>query len=1182
MPSDAKAAQSSRGVIDYRNLPLSFEPNRGQTSPAAQWLARGPEYTLYLSGADAVLQINKISPAKRDSVNAKERQPSISSSAMRMNLVDASVPRLTSGEDLQAGKANYFTGNDPAKWQHEVPMYGKVRMQAVYPGVDLVYYGHQGKLEYDFVVAPGADASAIKLRFDGAEPALAANGDLVLPVAGRGPEVRFHKPVVYQTVDGLRRPVDGSFAIAKNRHVSFELAAYDRSRELIIDPTFDFIGALGSGGGGYTEAYGMAVDAKGEIILTGVTTDATFPVTTGTLQTVCNTDAPADRGLPYTRCGTSQTSSGFVTKISADGTSLVYSTYLHGLSGNEYGGAVAADSLGDAYVLGATSSNDFPLMNPFQSVCEPYYPLENGVVYPSCDGFFNGGGTEYTVNAPTLFISELNPGGSALLYSTFFGGNQEVTPVGIVLDSLDNIYFAGWTQYALQANNFYLANPGTDNSQFPVTASAYQASGVGSPVATLSVLSAGGQSLIYSTFMGTALTSTSYVGTTVPQALAIGPNGMAYIAGYTNSYYFPRTPGVITPSCPVYDPSNLNYQMCHSWTGFLSAFDTTKSGDASLVYSTFIGPTIPVPVTGDTYVYGLAADSSNNAYVTGNTTSNNYPVTTGAFQPTCPENQNYPVGQGPCNTGFLSKINPTGTANVWSTFFGGTSSSSGYGVSIAFDAKERVYLYGYDTNYGYDLPLVNPLEGRPGNGSSYPYIATFSPDGTQLIFATPLGNTNPAAGNTYPIFNGMALDADGNMYFAAYGADGDTWNTTMVTPGTYATPYVGGYNRTFFGKISPLLDTTATTLTVTPSAAGGGQAVTFTATVAGTPATTPTPTGSVTLVNIGADPAVTLGTITLGANGSGSFKTSSLAEGSYSVTAAYSGDSNYEASTSSAQTLTIGPTITTQPLNTTVHLGSTATFSVTATGVPTLTYQWQYLSGSTWKAFGAGSGYTTATLTTFATTAAYDGLELRVVVTDGNSASTSSNAVKLRVAPTITTQPTSQTVADGSTATFTAAAAGVGTLTYEWEYLSGTTWKAFGAGTGYNTPTLTTFATTTAYNDLELRLVVTSANGTQEASSTVTLRVGPAITTQPVSQTVTTGSTATFSVTAEGVATLTYQWQYLSGTTWKAFGAGTGYRTATLTTFATTSAYNGLQLRVVVTDGKGLTAISNTVSLTVE
>jgi hypothetical protein len=203
-------------MIHYGQLPLSFEPNRGQTSSNVQWLARGPEYTLFLTGNDAVLEMNKITPAKRDSADPKDLKPSISSSVMRMSLIGARTPEQAAGEDLQSGKANYFTGNDPAKWQHDVPMYGKVHMQGVYPGVDLKYYGHRGELEYDFVVAPGADPAAIRLRFDGAKPTLAANGDLVLPVEG-GPEVRFNKPVVYQTVDGVRQPVTGSFVIADNK-----------------------------------------------------------------------------------------------------------------------------------------------------------------------------------------------------------------------------------------------------------------------------------------------------------------------------------------------------------------------------------------------------------------------------------------------------------------------------------------------------------------------------------------------------------------------------------------------------------------------------------------------------------------------------------------------------------------------------------------------------------------------------------------------------------------------------------------------------------------------------------------------------------------------------------------------------------------------------------------------------
>ena len=299
-------------------------------------------------------------------------------------------------------------------------------------------------------------------------------------------------------------------------------------------------------------------------------------------------------------------------------------------------------------------------------------------------------------------------------------------------------------------------------------------------------------------------------------------------------------------------------------------------------------------------------------------------------------------------------------------------------------------------------------------------------------------------------------------------------------------------------------------------------------------------------------------------------------------------DGNSLSTNSDAVTLTVNspPVITSQPASQTVAVGNAATFSVTATGTPTLTYAWQYLSGSTWKAFGAGTGYNTATLTTVNTTAAFNGLQFRVVVTDGNSLSTTSKAVTLTVntLPVITSQPVSETVTAGTPATFSVTATGTPTLTYTWQYLSGSTWKAFGAGTGYNTATLTTVATVAAFNGLQFRVVVTDGNSLTTTSNTVTLTVNspPVIAAQPASQTVNVGGMATFSVTATGTPTLTYAWQYLSGTTWKAFGAGTGYNTATLTTIATTAAFNGLQFRVVVTDGNGLSTTSNAVTLTVD
>ncbi len=296
-------------------------------------------------------------------------------------------------------------------------------------------------------------------------------------------------------------------------------------------------------------------------------------------------------------------------------------------------------------------------------------------------------------------------------------------------------------------------------------------------------------------------------------------------------------------------------------------------------------------------------------------------------------------------------------------------------------------------------------------------------------------------------------------------------------------------------------------------------------------------------------------------------------------------DANGLTAFSNAANLKVSPAITGQPANQTVAAGSTATFSVTASGVQPLAYVWQYLTvgGSTWTPFAAGTGLTTSTMTTFATTPRYSGLQLRVEVTDANGLTAISNAANLTVGPAIAGQPSNQTVAAGSTATFSVTATGAQPLTYAWQYLSvgGSTWMPFAAGTGLTSATMTTFATTPRYSGLQLRVVVTDANGLTAISNAANLTVGPAITGQPSNQTVAAGSTATFSVTATGAQPLTYSWQYLSvgGSTWMLFAAGTGLSTPTMTTFATTPRYSGLQLRVVVTDGNALSITSSPATL---
>jgi hypothetical protein len=913
----------------YGKLPLSFEPNHGQTASSVQWLARGPGYALYLAGADAVLQLHSVAPPGRAS--------DITASAVRMKLLGAKA-HLSSGEELQSGKANYFSGNDPAKWLHDVPLYGKVRQRSVYPGVDLLYYGRQGQLEYDFVIAPDADASAIRLRFDGATPSLEANGDLVLVVEG-GEKIRFSKPAVYQTKDGIRQAVAGRFAINARKQVSFHLGAYDHRRELTIDPTLDFLGTLGTGSYG-TVPNGMTVDALGEIILTGYTYDPDFPASSAAYQTTCG-DVTQSAGGSLVRCGLNRSngfSSAFVAKISADGGSLLYATYLHGMSGYESGASVAADLAGNAYVLGATGSDDFPITaDAYQTLCDPNYPLivagttgspfDFYPIAPTCYGGGSEGG------GPSLFISKLNATGSTLLYSTFFGGTAAASPVAIALDSTNNIYFTSQLSQAPPEAEYYpngslipfptapLNSPGPISSppsafqpSGPVNA-AYQAFGAGGPAATLSKLSADGHVLLYSTLLS-SLNQGIYRPSITSQALAVGSNGIAYIGGLTNEVAamctpstgncsgFQVTPGVVKPACTA---SSGNAGDCASPTGFLTAFDTTQSGAASLVYSTLIGGTEAGGATTQ-QVLGLAADSSNNVYVTGNTQATDYPTTAGAYQTVC-------TLHGPnCNTAFLSKINPAGTAYVWSSLYGADQPNLySIGETVGLDAQGQVYLYGLAASGGADY--VNPIQASK-YGADKPFIGMFSADGSTLLFATQVGNSSTTSNeNDEPIpSGGLNVDAGGNMYFAGFAADS---GQLTATPGAYTDAAVSGGSRAFFGKLScafppcpappaPLSNTVA--LTLSAGIASSGQAVTMTATVTG-PQNQPAPTGLVGFYNGSA----WLGNASLNGSGIATFTSSALPAGAYAVTANYLGDHLYPGAISTVQSLNIsaGPIATT-------------------------------------------------------------------------------------------------------------------------------------------------------------------------------------------------------------------------------------------------------------------------------
>jgi len=428
-------------------------------------------------------------PSRKVDIKALGAKPSPSSvrpaktDVVRMELAGASPALRVEGGDKLPGIANYFIGNDPAKWHSNVPTYAKVKYSGVYPGVDLVYYGNQRHLEYDFVVTPGADPKPVRLHFAGAEKlALTEAGDLT--VSARNGQIIFHKPVIYQTKDGRREPVNGQFALLAKNTVGFDLGAYDHARALVIDPMLAYSSYLGGGPGWGTDIYAIAVDGSGNAYVTGETASPSFPVTNGAFETVFEAD------------------SAFITKFNPSGTVLVYSTYL-GESCAANGQAIAVDGSGNAYVAGT-----------------------------KCGGFPTTAGA-FDTTTGGAFVTKLNSTGSALVYSTLLGGNSTTNPgdydaaYGIAVDESGNAYVTG----------------GTGSPDFPVTAGAFQKvnkAPTSNPAldgdAFVTKLNPAGSALVYSTSLGGSVGD-------IANGIAVDNTGAAYVTGFNESSDFPLTPG---------------------------------------------------------------------------------------------------------------------------------------------------------------------------------------------------------------------------------------------------------------------------------------------------------------------------------------------------------------------------------------------------------------------------------------------------------------------------------------------------------------------------------------------------------------------------------------------------------------------------------------------------------------
>jgi hypothetical protein len=322
---------------------LSFELNQGQTDQEVNYLARGPGYNLFLTPREAVLTLKKPQAHPKDRQAKSGPATSVSGTVLRLQFVGARPQPHAVGQDLLPGKVNYFIGRDPHRWHTGIPTYAKVKYEGVYPGVDLIYYGHQGQLEYDWVLAPGTDPKVLTLAIEGAAGLEVEKGELVVHTPEG--DLHMHKPVIYQERKGYRYEVGGGYVLKDKHHVGFEVASYDTSRPLVIDPVLVYSTFLGGSDG--DAGTGIAVDGKGQAYVTGLTLSADFP-TAHALQPTLNSNSDA-----------------FVSKLTPAGSALVYSTFLGG-SGFEGSVGIAVDGKGQAYVTGSTNSADFPTAHALQ------------------------------------------------------------------------------------------------------------------------------------------------------------------------------------------------------------------------------------------------------------------------------------------------------------------------------------------------------------------------------------------------------------------------------------------------------------------------------------------------------------------------------------------------------------------------------------------------------------------------------------------------------------------------------------------------------------------------------------------------------------------------------------------------------------------------------------------------
>jgi hypothetical protein len=809
--AQAAPISQERALVQYKKLPLSFEANQGQTDAQVAFFSRGQNFTVFLTPAGTVLRLCQSAASAHSlprlassfgadavrSLDGQEQSP-VESTALRMQFVGANPAPTVGGMDELPGKANYFMGNDPKKWRTDVPLYAKVQYRDIYPHTDVVYYGNQGRLEYDFVVGPGGDPNKVGLavsadtltpsprRVGSPSPEhlklhIDPSGDLLLEAHGH--VVRYQKPIAYQQspggAQGQKRVVDVRYVLRSRNVFGFQAGRYDTSLPLVIDPVLVYSTYLA--GSDQDQGRAIAVDSSGDAYITGFTDSPDFPTTAGAYQTSCGTDGTCNAG-PQGPNPTNTTYDVFVTELNPAGSELVYSTFLGG-SGTDVGQGIAVDASGSAYVTGYTESPDFPVTpGAFQTAFAP--GIDPGVYEAGLSTDVCGAVYSHTIpnGAINGFVTKLGPAGNALAYSTFLGGSQSDQLDGIAVDSAGEAYVTGISTSHIDYQSV-CTNPAGGLSTvytfaYPTTSSAYLAAPLGPPNsqsppwppenygAVFSKLSSDGSTLLYSTYLeGAGLGPYGGGAANYGLAIAVDSSGDAYLTGQTDSPTFPTTAGVVQPAIggtvPAPNAELPNYD------AFVSKFDPTQTGAASLIYSTYLGG------PSNDYGYGIAVDASGDAYVTGVTSpalyvapGDGFPTTAGSFEPTCPGLSGY-AGCSGGSFGFLTELNPTASVMTYSTYLGGGEGFSDiYGIAV--DSEGRANVVGYTNDPTFPTTANATQPSIPGQAA---FVTTFKEDGSGLLFSTYFGGS-------ILIGYGIALDNNDNIYITGSTIHGDIPTTS--------------------------------------------------------------------------------------------------------------------------------------------------------------------------------------------------------------------------------------------------------------------------------------------------------------------------------------------------------------------------------------------------------------------